>query len=325
MLENHEGWLPARAALHPTGLYLALRDIAAAELQDPFMQETVLRVAAPEAYVQVARGDLGKADPRTAPAGLVFHVARCGSTLVSQLLKQHGAAVVYAEPLPVNEILLPPQAWPRSELVAALRSLGDAFARHARAPYVLKLSSWNTFYCDIVADAFPATPWVLCVRDPVEVGVSLLDQPPGWLRDAAGAESPFAPLVDPGGKARSPEERIAGLYGAFCDAASRLDPARGKIVHYDVLPAAVWEVVAPHFGLPVDAPRRQRMTDAARRDAKAPVGAVTPHASDVARKQSAATTALRHAMDASARPRLARLAQVFDAVTRPPGPGDTST
>ncbi len=45
--------------------------------------------------------------------GIVFHVSRCGSTLVSQLLKQHVGVVVYAEPLPVNEILLPPHKWPR--------------------------------------------------------------------------------------------------------------------------------------------------------------------------------------------------------------------
>src|SRR5262245_15048118 len=81
-------WLPARAALHPTGLYLALRDIRTAELQDPFMQETIARVPARESVVQVARGDVGKGAAGTAPAGIVFHVSRCGSTLVSQLLKQ---------------------------------------------------------------------------------------------------------------------------------------------------------------------------------------------------------------------------------------------
>ena len=84
-MHNGQGdWLPARAALHPTGLYFALRDIAAAELQDPFMQEPVARVAAPERFVQVVPEDLGRAPPASAPAGLIFHEARCGSTLVSQ-------------------------------------------------------------------------------------------------------------------------------------------------------------------------------------------------------------------------------------------------
>ena len=86
-------WLPARAALHPTGLYFSLREIRPAELQDPFMQETIARLPARESVVQVAREDVGKGSVGTGPAGIVFHVARCGSTLVSQLLKQHVGVV----------------------------------------------------------------------------------------------------------------------------------------------------------------------------------------------------------------------------------------
>ena len=119
------------------------------------MQETVARVPAQERIVHVARDGVGWAPRDTAPVGIIFHVARCGSTLISQSLKRLDDLVVYAEPQPVNEILAPPHKWPRADLVAALRTLGGAFARHARGPYVLKLSSWNTLYCDIVAEAFP--------------------------------------------------------------------------------------------------------------------------------------------------------------------------
>ena len=44
MREIQGGLLPVRAALHPTGLYLALRQIGPAELRDAFMQETIARV-----------------------------------------------------------------------------------------------------------------------------------------------------------------------------------------------------------------------------------------------------------------------------------------
>jgi hypothetical protein len=300
-------WLPARAALHPTGLYFSLREIRPAELQDPFMQETIARVAARESVVQVARDDLGKGAAGTAPAGIVFHVARCGSTLVSQLLKQHAGLVVYAEPLPVNEILLPPQRWPRAELVGALRSLGAAFARHARKPWVLKLTSWNTLFCDVVAEAFPASPWVLCLRDPLEVGVSLLQQPAGWIWDAGGPAAPFSRVIDPEGASRSREEYVARVFGALCEAASRLDPSRGALVDYTALPAAVWETVAPRFALPVDAPARSRMQEAAAMDSKAPIGRPARFAADSAAKRAAASDALRRAIDDFARPALDRL------------------
>ena len=140
--------------------------------------------------------------------------------------------VAYAEPLPVNEILLPPHKWPRSELVAAVRSLGAAFPRHARKPYVLKLTSWNTLFCDLVAEAFPETPWVLCLRDPLEVAVSLLRQPAGWIwNDGGEPAAPFAKYVDPEGVSRSREEYLARIFAAFCGAACRLDPSKGRLLN----------------------------------------------------------------------------------------------
>jgi hypothetical protein len=311
-------WLPARAALHPTGLYFSLREIRPAELQDPFMQETIARVPARETVVQCAREDGGKGAAGPAPAGIVFHVARCGSTLVSQLLKQHVGLVVYAEPLPVNEILLPPHRWPRAALVGALRSLGAAFARHARKPWVLKLTSWNTLFCDLVAEAFPATPWVLCLRDPVEVAVSLLRRPPGWIWDGQTPNAAFAKVIDPEGAAQTREEYVARLYGAFCAAAGRLDPAQGRLIDYASLPAAVWERVAPHFAQAVDAALRARMRGAAALDAKAPVGRPVKFEGDADAKRAGATDELRRAIDAHAGPALERLRSLYATpVTRP--------
>ena len=310
MPEKQGNPLPTRAVLRPEGLYLALRDIHPGELRDAFMQETVVRVPAAESFVHVAREDVGKAAPATAPAGLIFHVARCGSTLISQMLKTHDNLVVYAEPLPFNELLLPPHQWPRHERVAALRSLGDAFARHARKPYVLKFSSWNTLFCDLLAEAFPDSPWVLSLRDPVEVGVSLINQPAGWMRDADGPASELRKYVDPEGASQSPEEFVARLYGAFCAAAGRLDAGRGRLVHYETLPAAVWEIVAPHFVQSIDDRQRERMAQAARINSKAPVGQVVEFAGDAETKQAAASAELRQAIESFARPPLQRLEEL---------------
>ncbi|HEX9707945.1 MAG TPA: hypothetical protein VGA24_09945 [Steroidobacteraceae bacterium] len=300
MHETQGDWLPSRAALHPAGLYFSLREIEPAELQDAFMQETIARIGGRESIVQVAREDLGKGAEGCAPAGIIFHVARCGSTLISQLLKQHGGLVVYSEPLPVNEILLPPHKWARSELVAALRSLSIAFARHAGKRYVLKLTSWNTLFCDIVAEAFPLSPWILSIRDPVEVGVSLLKQPPGWLEE-------FSRFVDPDGASKSREEYVARLYGALCEAAARLDPRRGRLVPYESLPAAVWEIVAPQYSLSIDGEVRKRMTDAAGRNSKAPLGKDSSFEADSAVKRASSSSELQRAIELFARPRLREL------------------
>ena len=125
--------------------------------------------------------------------------------------------------------------------------------------------------------------------------------------DAYGPGTPFARLVDPGGAERKREEYVARVYGAFCEAALRLDPARGRIVDYAALPDAAWESVAPHFGLAVDEPARLRMRVAAGMDSKAPVHRPAKFSEDAQAKREAASPALRAAVDAHARPALGRL------------------
>ncbi len=310
MHSAQNSWLPVRAALQPDGLYLALREIPPAELRDAFMQETVARVAGAESILCIGRGDAAEMPADAAPAGIVFHVARCGSTVISQLLKEHAGLAVYAEPQPLNELLLPPQAWPRDDFAAALRSLGAAFARHAGGRYVLKLSSWNTLYCELVADAFPRTPWVLSLRDPIEVCVSLLAQLPAWLQESAPPAQRLYRLVQPDGAPRTAEERVARVFGAFCDAAARLVRGRGRLIRYESLPDAVWDVAAPHFGLAVNDDERRRMAAAGRRYSKSPVGRAAAYADDSERKRDAASDALRRAIDEFARPAYDRLRRI---------------
>lgn len=305
--------LPARAALHPTGLYLALQNVPAEELRDPFMQQTISRLAATETVVHIASADIGYEPPWTAPKGLIFHVGRCGSSAISQALKQHGDVVVYAEPLPINDILAPPHTRPRAELIAALRSLGAAFAAHAGRPYVLKLSSWNTLYCDVLADAFPNTPWVFVLRDPVEVGVAMLDEPPPWFQANDGPGAHITKAVDPNEVSRSPGEFLARLYGAFCDAVARLDRRLGKLVHYETLTTAFGEIVLPHFSISADREQQTRMARSFGGYAKARVTESLAFTPDSAAKQATASSELRQAMDAIARPALERLERFYAA------------
>lgn len=300
--------LPVRAALRPEGLYLALRAIPRDELRDAFMQESVARVAAAEELIEVSEQCLRAVQPSAAPAGLVFHVGRCGSTLVSQLLKQVPGVTVYSEPLPFNDLLVPPQREPRARLVAALRVLGGLFAQHAGGPYVIKLSSWNTLYCELLCEAFPATPWALCLRDPLEVAVSLAADRPGWLREGSPVAQLLAAAAGAGGRGETFDTLLAQLLAAFGRAAARLDGRRGLMVDYPHLPALVWQQVAPHFGLHPDAATLARMSNAAARPAKAPLGSALAFTPDGERKRAQATPGLVQAIDAWARPAWAALA-----------------
>lgn len=294
-----EAGLPVRAVLRADAMYLLLKQIDVTELHDAFMFQTVNCVTAPpQAIVRIDRRHVGRELPPGAPAGVILHVGRCGSTLLSQLLKQQGSVTVYAEPLPLNELLAPPHKWPRNELVAAVRSLGAAFAQHARGPYVLKCSSWVTLFADVLLEAFPNTPWVFGMRDPVEVGVSYMKDLPQWLWGESDQARAFARILNPTQQVRSKEEHFARLFSACCDAVAQLDLTRGKLINYEALPQAVWNTLAPHFLLSIDAAQQQRMLEASRQYAKLRLGdAKQAFSQDSAEKRANASSDLIQAVE----------------------------
>ncbi|MCS6947450.1 MAG: hypothetical protein NZM12_07535 [Steroidobacteraceae bacterium] len=303
--------LPARAALRPDGLYVAARMVPPAELRDPFLQQTIARVAGADSIIHIPRERLHDIPAAPQLVGMIFHVARCGSTLVSQALRCWPNVTIYAEPQAFNELLLPPHPWSRAEMIGALRALSAAFAEHAQGPCIVKFTSWNTLFCQLLVDAFPSTPWVLCLRDPIEVSVSLLRQPPAWLRPEEEPARRIAPLFDPRPDASSAEERLARLYGAFCAAIAPLRADRGRLARYDAMPAAIETLVAPHFGLRTsnDAVRRC-VAATANAYVKAPIGQPRPFAPDSAAKRAAASAALQQAVARYAQPALEHLLAV---------------
>jgi hypothetical protein len=306
--------LPARAALREAGLHVALANIAPTELHDPFLQDTLKRIPSDLTLAHVPTPERVEADAGTAPSGLIFHVARCGSTLVSQLLKLQPGLTVYSEPPAFNELLAPGHPASRAALVGSLREVAALFSRHAGGAYVIKLSSWNVLFCDVLAEAFPCSPWALCLRDPVEVCVSLQSRPPGWLKAPTSPLRPYLGLRD-GTANPTPSSSVAHAFASFCDAAQRLDPTRGTLVHYEDLPSATWKAVLPQFGMQVDESVIERMQAASRVDAKAPVGQSTPFARDTDRKQMAASAELRGDVETIARPAWLRLLRRMSQAT----------
>lgn len=303
-----------RSALDESGLHLALVDIPPSELRDPFLHETVNRLPHAITVVHTPAAQLGQVDPRATPHGVIFHMARCGSTLVSQMLKQHGGVVAYSEAQAVNELLVPPHAGSRAQRVAAIRTLGTAFAAHAGRPCVLKLSSWNTLFCELVADAFPQTPLALCIRDPIEIAVSLQQSMPSWLRDDGAML--FSGVVERASEARSLDERIARFLGAFFEASARLPVPRCLLLRYEELPNAAIDSLVPHFGLHLDDSIRQRMLSITQRHAKVKLDYERRFEPDGTLKRAAASANLSRAIDEFARPAYLRLLERFTATTR---------
>ncbi len=246
------------------------------------------------------------------PAGLILHAARVGSTLQIVCLRCAKQLAAYSEPTVVNDLLysllIPAQtrAW-RPEMVAALRFVVDLIGQHADGPFVLKLRSWNSLFAPLINEAFPETPWVFTVRNPVEVGVSVERRPPTWMRAFTEPNNPFLPFAAAHGDPTSRETYFSAMFASFCDAIGDIDKRLGRVVRYEDLPNAVWGLVCPHFGIPIGIDEVDQIKSVARYDAKRG-GVFVP---DAQRKQAAASVALRDAANRIAQPALARLEEMF--------------
>ncbi len=187
--------------------------------------------------------------------------------------------VVVAEPAPLNALLgLDPDRVDEAALVRLVRLLVRALGRCRHGDerqLVLKCTSWNVRRQAVLAAAFPETPWIWVQRDPTRVLASLLATPPGWLGLQAtpqraarrfGLDQAAVPAM-----ARA--EFAARALGAMLEAAAT-DPAGRLCIDHADLPAAVWQRVAPHFGLEADPAAIQRMMEESRFYAKDPAARV---------------------------------------------------
>jgi hypothetical protein len=288
------------------GFSVTLQDIAPAAFVDPFVAETIARLSGEtrerplEPFCEQV-SDLAAIAPR----GIIYHVSKCGSTLVSQTLKQLDDIIVYSQPEALNGLLMPPHACNPDELTQSLRGFGALLARHAGSAYVLKLESWHALYCRELQRAFPTSPWVFCIRDPIDVAVSVIEDPdPGaWYSRLGSDANPFFDEFGlPQAAARTPGNYIALFYTRFCAAIRQLAPQTGRIIRYDSMPESIWSQIAPTFGLTVSAAELARMQRSTAYYSKDPRGAVSRFVPDSAAKRRRIAADVRAAIEAKARP-----------------------
>ena len=101
-------------------------------------------------------------DPLRAPDGLIFHMSRCGSTLVARMLGALADAAVVTEPAPLDAIvdLALRGEWPQARRIAALRAMVGALGRRPAGRYFVKLNAWHALALPLFRAAFPPSPAV---------------------------------------------------------------------------------------------------------------------------------------------------------------------
>lgn len=238
--------------------------------------------------------------PGLKPSGLIFHLSRCGSTLISQMLGSLPDTVMLSEPEPLNSVLS--ARWKVSgvsdeESVQWLRLTTSAMGqpRHGEKHLFIKLDSWHMLEWRLIEQAFPGVPWIFLYREPLEIMVSHARHPGSQM--IAGVVEPswfgwhWSQVIG-----LSREEYGARVLTRICEAA--LDAIRhseyGRLVNYTELPNVVWDELPSFFDFPLDATAKEHLLEAGGRNAKVPD---VPFAADSTTKRQEATPELRGAVE----------------------------
>jgi hypothetical protein len=235
--------------------------------------------------------------PGLAPTGLIFHMSRCGSTLVSQMLAALPQHVVLAEASPLDAALRAPGVT-EEQRITWFRGLVSALgqARNPKEKHLfIKLDSWHTLELPLIQRAFPDVPWIFLYRNPVEVVVSHVRQRGAQMVPGVLDPASFGLDLATAGQMAA-EEYTARVLARICETVldAHQKTGRGKLVNYSQLPAAITSKVAAFFGMAWSAEEGERMVAAAQFNAKNPSLFFVP---DSAEKKQQATDRMRQAAD----------------------------
>lgn len=235
------------------------------------------------------------ARPGIPPTGFVFHMSRCGSTLVAQTLAALSQNIVLSEARPIDDVLNASRRSPtvttaqRIEWLRAMVSVLGQKRHHDEHHLFIKFDCWHTQELPLLRAAFPETPWVFLYREPHEVMVSQMTSRGSHLVPNVvdcvrfGIDQSIALQL-------SPEEYSARVLAAILEAAiEHQSVPGGMLVNYTQLPQATTTSISNHFGVTWSADELEQMRNVTQFDAKNPSMNFTD---DRQEKQRAVTEAI---------------------------------
>ncbi|GAA5120284.1 hypothetical protein JIN84_20565 [Luteolibacter yonseiensis] len=279
-LPDLQGWLPVGITRHTSEPLVDWCRMGSRRFTEPFFDHSV-EAAMQEPFNLLFRHQLPldsliewqERSPGPVPDGFIFHMSRCGSTLVSRMLAALPGHIVLSEPPPLDALLRTDLRGADDEIrIAWLRAWVGIMGRprNGERGLFVKLDAWHVFDLPLLRRAFPDTPWIFLYRNPVEVMVSAIGNPGMHL--VPGMIGVTVPGIDPDEAMRMPQaEYIARVLAAVMLAGlEHLGPLGGKAINYDSLPEGVFSSIAPHFGLSLSPARMEAMKAVTAFHAKAP-------------------------------------------------------
>ena len=208
------------------------------------------------------RALVGDRTPDT--SGMVFHVGRCGSTLVSRMIGHDRSRLVLREASVIGGLHRESGGMGGASTFAIEQAMKDtlccydAFAETRGQRGVVKHSSWESFTIGRLAELLPETPIVFVYRDPIETIESSLDGHPGWaprLHAPRAQLQRWVPWLDRVEQPFNAVDVYAGVWAAGAHAALSAPSDRVLLVDYADLtadPARTLDQLCRHLHLDLD-------------------------------------------------------------------------
>ncbi len=113
------------------------------------------------------------------PAAIIFHISRCGSTIVTQALANNPNHIVLSEVPFFDDLLMMPlnQAYSQQALFKNVVKLYSQQRHGCGNKVFIKMDSWHIMRYKELRAMFSSVPFILLYRNPAEVVRSLNKQP----------------------------------------------------------------------------------------------------------------------------------------------------
>ncbi len=271
-LMSFKNWFPVTISEEAGQALVWWRFMGAARFEAAFFQDSLATQPSAERLVcktpLSALADICQSFVDSVPpTAFVFHVSRCGSTLLTQMLAALPSCVVMSEPPVLDAFFRLHHAWPEQSggrhtlklLLAALGQRRSAQEQH----FFVKLDSWHTPWMAFVREVFPALPVVFLYRQPEEVLASHRRQRGQQMVPGLLDTSRLLPDLAGVAAADLDAYAVRVLEAIFASAATPAEARQFTLLNYSQLPDIVWTELLPWWGICPDAAQHTALLDRA--------------------------------------------------------------
>lgn len=186
------------------------------------------------------------------PAGFIFHLSRCGSTLVSGCLSELDSSCIFSESPVLTNILLDDNLTLTQQKIY-LQQLIDLQANlfPERTNVIIKWNAWDIFRWELIRAIYPKVPVLFLVRNPLDI---LASHQRSVGRHMSGdlSMAAFHPVFSMANKTVSLlDYRIHVLQSLFSEMDKHYSPPEVRLLDYRMMNAESMLDIAHHFNLPI--------------------------------------------------------------------------